>query len=182
MGPILGRMPGETIWLVGMMGAGKSAVGARLAERLGVAFVDTDEEVERSAGATIAQLFQREGESGFRTRERAAVAAVAGRRAVVALGGGAVAQPGMTERLAATGVSIWLRARPETLAARVAAEAAERPLLQGLDEKERRERLAKLLGEREPHYAAATLVVDTDALAPEAVAEQLARRLAERTR
>jgi len=172
-------MRGDTIWLVGMMGAGKSAVGARLAERLGVAFVDTDAEIEREAGASVAELFEREGEEGFRVRERAAIAAVAGRHAVVALGGGAVAQPGARERLAASGTLVWLRARPETLAARVADEAAERPLLRGLAPPERRERLAKLLAEREPHYAAAPVAVDTDALSPEAVAERLARRLAE---
>ena len=172
-------MRGDTIWLVGMMGAGKSAVGSRLAERLGVRFVDTDAEIEREAGESVAELFEREGQEGFRTRERAAVAAVAGQRAVVALGGGAVAQPGARERLAASGTLVWLRARPETLAARVSDEAEARPLLHGLDPAERRERLAKLLAEREPHYAAATVVVDTDALSADAIAERLARRLAE---
>jgi shikimate kinase len=172
-------MRGGTIWLVGMMGAGKSAVGARLAERLGLRFVDTDAEIEREAGASVAELFEREGEEGFRARERAAVAAVAGQRAVVALGGGAVAQPGARERLAACGTLVWLRARPETLAARVCEQAEERPLLKGLAPSERRERLAKLLTEREPHYAAATVVVDTDAPSADAIADQLARRLAE---
>ncbi len=167
-----------TIWLVGMMGAGKSAVGVELAARLGVRFVDTDAEVERAAGASVAEIFAREGEASFREQERAAIAAVAGERAVVALGGGAVAQPGVGAQLAASGTRVWLRARPETLAARVAGGSEERPLLRGLDAGGRRQRLAALLAEREPHYAASEIAVDTDDLAPEEVGVLLAERLA----
>ena len=172
-------MRGRTIWLVGMMGAGKSAVGAQLAERRGLRFVDTDAEVERAAGATIAELFEGEGEAGFRARERAAIEALAGEAAVVALGGGAVAQPGVAERLEATGTVVWLRARPEVLAQRLAGESEARPLLAGLGPAERRERLAKLLGEREVHYARARVAVDTDARTPAAIARDLEARLEE---
>src|SRR5690606_5874667 len=144
-------MAGPTIWLVGAMGAGKSAVGPLLAARLGLPFVDLDAEVERAAGARIATIFAREGEPAFRARERAAIERVAGRTAVVALGGGAIAQPGAARRLAETGTVVWLRARPETLAARIG-EARERPLLAGLGPAARRARIAALLAEREPCY------------------------------
>src|SRR5690606_21135862 len=139
-------MADGTIWLVGAMGAGKSAVGPRLAARLGLPFVDADAEIERAAGASIAAIFEREGEASFRARERAAIEAQAGRAAVVALGGGAIAQPGAAERLAATGTVVWLRARPETLAARVG-DGAGRPLLASLAPDERRARIAALLAE-----------------------------------
>jgi len=170
-------MAGRTIWLVGAMGAGKSAVGARLAERLGLAFQDADAEVERAAGARIAEIFAREGEAGFRSREHAAIERLAGCPAVVALGGGAIAQPGAAERLAATGTVVWLRARPETLAARVG-DAGERPLLAGLAPSARLERLRALLAEREPCYATARIAVDTDGVEPDVVAARLAVRLA----
>ena len=103
------------MWLVGMMGAGKSAVGPALAQRLECDFVDSDAEIEREAGCSIAELFAAEGEPCFRERERAAIEKLAGRPAVVALGGGAPAQPGAGEWLAATGCVVYLRARPETL-------------------------------------------------------------------
>lgn len=167
---------GETIWLVGMMGAGKSAVGRALARRLGREFVDTDAEVEKQAGASVAEIFQVEGEEGFRARERAALEAVAGRPAVVALGGGAIAQPGAPERLAASGSVVYLQARPETLLARVA-DAETRPLLRGLDAAARLERIRRLLEAREDAYRTAGVIVETDALDVESVADALAARL-----
>lgn len=158
-----------------MMGAGKSAVGRRLAARLGLAFVDTDAEIERRAGASVREIFEREGEAGFRGRERAAIEAVAG-PAVVALGGGAIAQPGAAEHLAARGTVVYLRARPETLLARVG-DAEARPLLRGLPPEARRERLRGLLAEREAAYATASVIVDTDDLEVGAVAARIAGAL-----
>ena len=169
-------MSGPTIWLVGAMGAGKSAVGPLLAARLGLPFVDVDAEVERAAGARIAEIFAREGEAAFRARERDAIERVAGRPAVVALGGGAIAQPGAAQRLAATGTVVWLRARPETLAERIG-DARERPLLAGLDPAARRARIEALLAEREPCYRTARIAIDTDGVGPDAVAAELAERL-----
>jgi 3-dehydroquinate synthase len=160
-----------------MMGAGKSAVGRRLAARLGLPFADTDAEVERAAGRSVAEIFEGQGEPAFRAREREVVDRLAGRSAVVALGGGAMAQPGMAERLLATGTVVYLRARPETLAARVG-EAAERPLLAGLAAERRLERLRALLAAREPFYRRAHAVIDTDALDPEAAAARVAEALA----
>ncbi len=168
---------GGTIWLTGMMGAGKSSLGPRLAARLGRRFVDTDQEIERSAGCSIAELFAREGEAAFRARERALIESLAGGPLVVAVGGGAVAQPGARERLAATGILVYLRARPETLLERVA-DAETRPLLRGLSRSDRLARLAALLAQREPHYASASIVLDTDDLAVDDLVERLVARLA----
>ncbi|MCL4683270.1 3-dehydroquinate synthase [Myxococcota bacterium] len=170
-------MAQATIWLVGLMGAGKSAVGVRLAARLGLPFADSDAEVERAAGASIAELFAREGEAGFRIRERAAIDALAGRPAVVALGGGAIAEPGAAARLAASGIVIWLRARPATLAARIGS-GDDRPLLAGLGFAKRIETLQGLERLREPHYATARFTVDTEARTPDEVAEHVATLLA----
>jgi shikimate kinase len=159
-----------------MMGAGKSTVGARLARRLGRRFVDTDAEVERAAGARVAEIFEREGEAAFRRREREAIEACAGQPLVVALGGGAIGQPGARERLAETGVVVYLRARPRTLLERVG-DASSRPLLAGLGEPGQLARIEALLAERRAAYESASIVVDTDEAAPEAVAETLAKRI-----
>jgi len=165
------------IWLVGMMGAGKSAVGPRLARRLGRSFLDTDREIERAAGRSVATIFADEGEAGFRARERAAVRAAERGRAVVALGGGAIAQPGVAERLAARGTVVHLRARPETLLARIG-DADARPLLRGVPADERRRRLEVLLAERRAAYESARIVVDTDGRSLEEVVEEIVERLA----
>jgi shikimate kinase len=159
-----------------MMGAGKSSVGRQLAARLGRPFVDTDLEVERGAGASVAEIFAREGEAGFRARERAAVAAIAGSRAVVSLGGGAIAQPGAADALAASGTIVYLRARPETLVRRVGV-GEERPLLRGLDMAARLAKLRDLLAARAEHYERAAVVIDTDEDDADAVAVAIVRRL-----
>jgi shikimate kinase len=159
-----------------MMGAGKSAVGRALAARLGREFVDSDAEIEKSAGASVREIFEREGEAGFRARERAVIEALAGRPVVVALGGGAIAQPGAAERLAAGGIVVWLRARPATLAARVG-DADTRPLLRGLGTEARAARIAELAAAREPSYRTARIAIDTDELDPEQVARAVEERL-----
>jgi len=169
-------MGGSTIWLVGMMGAGKTAVGRALAARRGVPFADTDALVEARAGASVREIFASRGEAAFRRLEREAVDSCAGRPAVVALGGGAICQPGAAERLAATGRIVYLRARPETLDRRVG-ENEERPLLAGLDGPGRVERLRALLAEREIDYGRADVVVDTDGLDVDAACAAVASAL-----
>jgi shikimate kinase len=169
-------MGGKTVWLVGMMGAGKSSVGPALAARLGVPFLDTDAQIEARAGASVAELFAREGEAGFRARELEAVEACAGRPAIVALGGGALTRAEVRRHVARQGRVVYLRARPETLAERVGA-AEERPLLHGLDADGRRERLRQLLEAREADYARGALVVETDSLAVDAVVDVVAEGL-----
>ena len=167
---------GGPIWLMGMMGAGKSSVGRVLAVRLARPFVDTDAEIERAAGCSVAEIFASEGEPAFRRRERAAVEACAGSDAVVALGGGAVGQPELARLVAAVGTSVYLRARPETLLARVG-DAEARPLLAGLDAAGRLVRVRELLSARESGYAAAQERVDTDDRSADQVAAEVASQL-----
>jgi shikimate kinase len=159
-----------------MMGAGKSTIGPKLAQRLGRRFIDTDAEVERAAGSRVSEIFEREGEPAFRARERQAIEACCGQAAVVALGGGAIEPPGARERLASTGTLVYLRARPGTLLARLG-DARGRPLLAGLPPKAQAERLSELLARRRAAYESAAIAIDTDDLAPDAVVEALAGRL-----
>lgn len=166
----------ETIWLVGMMGAGKSSVGRLLAGRLGVPFVDADEEIERAAGGAVGEIFAREGEAGFRARERAAVQSLLGRGAVVALGGGALTSPEVRAAVNDEGVLVYLRASWDTLLARLG-DCESRPLLADLVAGARGPRLRALLAERRAAYEAAAVIVDTDALTPEAAAEAVAAAL-----
>lgn len=166
----------QTIWLVGMMGAGKSAVGKALAARLGVDFSDVDAEIERIAAQGIPEIFASEGEAGFRARERSVIESLAGKPLVVALGGGAIAQPDRAMTLAASGTVIYLRTRVETLVSRIGC-AEQRPLLAGLDAEGRLRRLSSLLADRREAYETASLAIDTDDRGVEALAAELAARL-----
>jgi len=163
------------IILIGLMGAGKSAVGRSLAERLGRPFVDTDKLIEEQAGRSIPAIFADEGEEGFRRREAAVIASLKARDGlVVATGGGAVLRPENRAALRASGVVIWLEAAPEVLLERTEAQGvATRPLLTGGDPLERLRRLA---AERAGAYReAAHLRVRTDdATVDEVVARILA--------
>lgn len=155
------------------MGAGKSSVGKLLAQRLGRKWIDTDERIVALEGASIAEIFDCKGEAYFRQREREVIRKCVGENAVVALGGGAVAQPGMQSLLARSGTVVYLRARPETLAARLA-KATDRPLLNHYTGAEQRlEQLKTLLAKRAAHYEAAEIVIDTDGLSTLGVVERL---------
>jgi shikimate kinase len=168
-----------TVWLVGMMGAGKSAVGRELAHRLGRPFLDTDHEVETRRGVPISKLFAQEGEDAFRALEREVVEGLAGRPVVVALGGGALTRPELRRVVGEVGTLVWLRARPETLLSRIGA-GDERPLLAGLDREARLERIRALLSAREADYARAAVIVETDAATVAELAERVERALAAR--
>lgn len=150
------------------MGAGKSRVGRALARRLGFRFIDSDDEIEKTAELTIAEIFAREGEAGFRKRERAVLEALPDRRCVVALGGGAVASAENRLVLREKGRLVWLDARPETIVERVGA-ASERPLLAGLDRAGRLAKLAELREARRAAYATAEIRIETDALGADEV-------------
>lgn len=160
------------------MGSGKSTVGPLLARRLGRDFVDNDAVVEARAGRRIAEIFARDGEPAFRELEVRAIEEVAAGRSVVALGGGAIAQPGAPERLARLGTVVYLQASPRELARRVG-PAEARPLLAGLDEEQRAERLAGLLRQREAAYRSARIVVETEGASAAEVVDRIAAALAE---
>jgi shikimate kinase len=172
-----GAMKGAPIWLVGMMGAGKSAIGPLLAQQLGRRFVDTDAEIERSMERSIADIFERDGESAFRTCEREVIESLCQGDDVVALGGGAIAQPGATELLGRSGTVVYVRASIPTLIQRLG-DCAARPLLRDLDGTARAVRLNELLENRQAAYLSADHVVDTDGLAVGSVVDEIARRLA----
>jgi shikimate kinase len=165
-GDLPDRSVGHVV-LVGMMGAGKTAVGRRLAQSLGRPFVDVDVHIEGTTGHTIAELFERDGEAAFRDEEAAALTEVLNgpRGSVVATGGGAVLREDNRRLMRERGTVVWLRARPETLAARVGS-GDERPLLTG----DPLGTLTRLADERAAAYAdAAQLIVDVDALDEEQV-------------
>lgn len=150
--------------LCGFMGTGKTAVGRELARLLGRPFVDLDEVIEAAAGCTVAEIFGREGEEGFRRRERAAVADLAATAGlVVATGGGVLMDPENRRALAAGGRLVLLTATPAALAARLQGDAA-RPLLQGAADPSAR--IAELLAARAEAYVGLDPVVDTTDLTP----------------
>lgn len=158
----------RVVTLIGLMGAGKSKVGRAAAAALDRPFVDTDALVEQAAGMTVTELFHAEGEAAFRRREAAAVrAALARRRAIVSVGGGAVVDPDNARRMRAAGPVVWLHASPETLAARLhkSLVRGDRPLLADGDPVAV---LTDLLARRRAAYAAAsTITLRTDGLAVE---------------
>ncbi len=149
----------RTVVLVGMMGAGKTAVGGALARRLGVPFLDSDDELEAAARMTIAEIFARDGEDFFRSKEAQVIARLlAGPPCVLSTGGGAWLRPRNRDAIAARGVSIWLRVPIDVLWARVK-QKDTRPLLRTPDPRATLEALAI---ERAPAYALADITVDSD--------------------
>ncbi|MGE3290696.1 MAG: shikimate kinase [Geminicoccaceae bacterium] len=162
---------GRSLVLVGLMGAGKTSIGRRLAKTLAAPFTDADEEIVTAAGMSIPDIFTLYGEPRFRELERRVVARLLDREAIVlALGGGAFIDPDTRARVAERAVSIWLRADLETLIARTARKRGTRPLL---DEGDPREILAGLMEQRYPIYAEADFTVDSQTEPHEAVVERI---------
>ncbi len=151
-----------------MMGSGKSSVGRALARRLAWKFIDTDQRVEALRGLALHEIFARDGEAAFRELERGVLRELPKREAVIALGGGAVVDPGNHRELQSRGVMVWLDARPETLAERLG-DDPYRPLLAGATGAERIKRLRQLQTERREAYARAEVRIATDGLTVEQV-------------
>jgi shikimate kinase/3-dehydroquinate synthase len=155
--PVPDTIAGRSIVLVGLMGAGKTSIGRRLAARLGLPFRDADQEIELAAGCTIPELFARYGEPAFRDGERRVIRRLlAGDPMVIAYGGGAFMDPQTRDVTRTEAISVWLRCTLPTLVRRVATRD-NRPLLNGGN---REETLRDLMQQRYPIYAEADLVVD----------------------
>lgn len=154
------RALNRAIVLVGLMGAGKSCIGPRLAGLLGVSFVDADTEIEQAAGCSIAEIFEKYGEAYFRDGERRVMTRLLrGTPSVLAAGGGAFMDPETRALIRDTAVSVWLKADLDTLTLRTKGRT-HRPLLNGDDP---REVLNRLIESRYPVYAEADVTVETGA-------------------
>ena len=161
----------KTVVIVGMMGAGKTAVGTALARQLGVAFRDSDEEIARAASRSIAEIFERDGEAFFRAREAEVITRLLrGPPCVLSTGGGAFLAPANRQVIHDVGISVWLRADLDLLWQRVRHKTT-RPLLRTPNP---RETLRVLYEARLPHYAEADLIVDA---VPELSVESMASRV-----
>lgn len=165
------------IVLVGLMGAGKSTIGRRLANVLAVPFVDSDNEIVEAAGCSIADIFEGYGEPIFRDLEqRVILRLMTGEPSVVATGGGAFIQPDVREAIARYGVSVWLKADLPVLLERVS-RRDNRPLLKTGDKSEI---LRKLMDERYPVYAQADITVDSNFGSHESVVADIISSLKKR--
>jgi shikimate kinase len=172
-----GRIPGN-IFLVGLMGAGKTSVGKLLARRLGKAFYDCDQEIERATGVKIPVIFEIEGEAGFRAREARMLAELAVRSDIVlATGGGAVLSAENRKLLAGNGVVVYLRAVVADLWQRTRHDR-NRPLLKT---DEPLARLEQLFAERDPLYRGiADIIVDSGSQSLGSLTHRLEQQLIER--
>lgn len=166
--------PPRSVVLVGMMGAGKTSIGRRLAARLGVPFIDADAEIEKAAGSSVADIFERHGEAAFRDGERRVIQRLLGGPVnVLATGGGAFLDMETRRRIEQKGISIWLRADLDLLVNRVS-RRNNRPLLKKGDP---RQILEGLIAERYPVYAEADIIVDSGREAPEQTVSRVLSQL-----
>lgn len=170
--PIFAR----SVFLVGPMGSGKTAVGRRLASVLSLPFIDTDAEIEARTGVDIPLIFEKEGEAGFRERETEVIDELTrSGPCVLSTGGGAILAPVNRERLRDRGIVVYLRTSVAVQASRVRS-GRNRPLLAGVDPAVK---LAQLMETRAPLYeSCAHLVVATDNRRVRSVADEIVRRLA----
>lgn len=165
-----------TIWLIGYRGCGKTTVARLLGERLSVRAIDADDEIERRAGKSIADIFAEQGETAFRDLESAVIADLVRQAhdAVVSLGGGALNREENRRALAGAGRLVWLAASPETLYARISADSATASRRPNLTSAGGLEEIRELLAKRAAIYRqCATAIVDTEGLSPQQVAERI---------
>ena len=168
------RLGGRSVYLIGMMGSGKTSTGRPLAERLGYGFVDADAVIEQAAGCSIAEIFQRDGEPEFRALEKQVLNSISQRHSlVVATGGGVVTQK-ENWGLLHSGIVVWLDVIQEQLLKRLQTDKTVRPLLQTADPEAA---LNELLAERKGLYAEADLTVVINDEPPEAVADGIVQLL-----
>ena len=167
--------PASNLFLIGPMGAGKTTIGRRVAEALALPFYDLDQVIEERNGASVALIFELEGEAGFRKRESAALDEFSAREGIVlATGGGAVLDAQNRRRLHERGFVVWLQANVDQQLTRLARDR-KRPLLAAPD---RRERLQQMAGVRGPLYAEiADLALQPDSECVPQAARELVQRL-----
>jgi len=165
---IMGALGRRSIVLVGMMGAGKSSVGRRLAARLGMPFVDADAEIESAAGMSIPEIFAKHGEGYFRFGEKRVIARLldAGPQ-VLATGGGAIMDQATRDLVHIKGVSVWLKAELDVLLKRTK-RRSDRPLA---------EKIKDLLPVREPVYALSDIIVQSRDEPHETIVEEIIAKL-----
>jgi shikimate kinase len=172
--PLTAALGRRSVVLVGMMGAGKSSVGRRLAARLGIAFVDADVEIEKAAGMTISEIFAAQGEAYFRAGETRVIARLLdGGPQVLATGGGAFMNADTRTAIRAKGISVWLRATLDVLTRRIK-RRGDRPLLKNADPAET---LRRLIEERDPVYAEADLTVESRDVPHETIVDEMLQGL-----
>jgi shikimate kinase len=165
---------GKPIVLIGLMGAGKSTVGRRLAHRMNLPFVDADTEIETAAGMTITDIFERFGEPHFRDGERRVIARlIDGTPKVIATGGGAFLNEATRELILDQAIAVWLDAEPAVLAERVR-KRDSRPLLRGRDPETVLAELAKI---RNPFYALAPIHVASIAAPHDATVDAILKAI-----
>mgnify|MGYP000689143586 FL=1 len=163
------------IALVGMMGSGKSLVGRRLAQRLDLPFIDSDTEIEATAGITITEIFELAGEDRFRALERNTISAAADTGpSVLSTGGGSICTPETAQLLCDRTIVVWLQAKPETLLSRIGS-ISSRPLLHTDDPLAT---LRDLAERRAPDYGKAHITVTTDQPSAAAAVAEVLRALA----
>ena len=168
------RLGGRSLYLIGMMGSGKTSTGRPLAKRLGYGFVDADAVIEQVAGCTIPEIFQRDGEEGFRLIESQVLNAISQRHSlVVATGGGVVTKPENWGQLH-SGIVVWLDVDQAKLIERLRNDSTQRPLLQQPDPEAA---LENLLQQRRPLYGEADLTVVINDETPDDVADGILQLL-----
>jgi shikimate kinase len=174
---LVAALGGGSIVLVGMMGAGKSSVGRRLAARLGIAFIDADGEIEARAAMTIPEYFERHGEQNFRSGEARVIANLLQQGPqVLATGGGAFMHPDTRAAIRRHGVSVWLKAEFEVLLRRVR-RRNDRPLLKTANPGET---LRELMTLREPTYAKADVTIASRDVPHETIVNEIITALLDR--
>jgi shikimate kinase len=172
---IAAALGARSIVLVGMMGAGKSSIGRRLAQRIGIPFVDADTEIEKAAGMSISDIFAIHGEPDFRAGEARVIARLLdGGPQVLATGGGAYMNPGTRAGITAKGISVWLKAELDVLIKRIR-RRHDRPLLTTSDPAAT---LRELIEARYPVYAEAELTVQSRDVPHERIVDEILEALA----
>ena len=176
--PLMAALGRRSIVLVGMMGAGKSSIGRRLAQQLGLAFVDADAEIEAAAGMTIAEIFATYGEADFRSGEARVIARLLDDGCqVLATGGGAFMNENTRAAIRQKGLSVWLKADFDVLMRRVKRRStADRPMLQG----DPAQRVRELMDARYPVYAEADVTVISRDVPHDTIVNEIVAALAER--